>query len=67
MAMEISYMANLRDCTGATRNAELLTRFTGRPAVPAIASVRNDHEAQEHVDSGRVRRRPLEDRTPDPE
>ena len=67
IAMEISYTANLRDCTRATRNAELLTRFTGRPAVPAIASVRNDHEAQEQVDSGKVHWHLLEDRTPDPE
>ena len=35
--------------------------------VPAIASVRNDHEAQEQVDFSGVHRRPLEDRTPDPE
>jgi hypothetical protein len=67
IAMEISYTANLRDCTRATRNAELLTRFTGRPAVPAIASVRNDHGAQEQVDSGKIHWHLLEDRTPDPE
>ena len=67
IAMEISYTANLGDCTRATRNAELLTRFTGRPAVPAIASVRNDHGAQEQVDSGKIHWHLLEDRTPDPE
>lgn len=67
IAMEISYTASARDCSRAIRNAEILSRLTGRNAQPAIASVRNDREAQAQVDSGTVLWHPLEDRTPDPE
>ena len=45
IAMEISYTADQRDCSRAIRNAELITRFTGKPAWAAIASVRNDRAA----------------------
>ena len=67
IAMEISYTADQRDCSRAIRNAELITRFTGEPALPVIASVRNDQAAAEAVESGDVYWHPLEDRTPDPE
>ena len=67
IAMEISYTADQRDCSRATRNAELITRFTGEPALPVIASVRNDQAAAAAVESGAVYWHPLEDRTPDPE
>ena len=40
IAMEVSFTADLRDCNRAIRNAGLITRFTGKPAQPAIASVR---------------------------
>ena len=64
IAMEISYTADQRDCSRAIRNAELITRFTGKPAQAAIASVRND-QAAAAVESGTVCWHPLEDRTPD--
>ena len=67
IVMEISYTADQRDCSRATRNAELITRFTGEPALPVIASVRNDQAAAAAVESGAVYWHPLEDRTPDPE
>ena len=41
--------------------------FTGKPAHPAIASVRNDREATEAVESGDVYWHPPEDRMPPPE
>ena len=45
IAMEISYTADQRDCSRAIRNAELITRFTGKPARAAVASVRNDQNS----------------------
>ena len=65
IAMEISFTADLRDCDRAIRNAGLITRFTGKAAQAAVASVRNDREAA--VESGAVYWHPLEDRTPSPE
>ena len=67
IAMEVSFTADRRDCDRATRNAGLITRFTGKPAQATIASVRNDREAAEAVESGTVYWHPLEDRTPSPE
>jgi hypothetical protein len=67
IAMETSFTADRRDCDRAIRNAGLITRFTGKPAQPTIASVRNDRDAAEAVESGAVYWRPLEDRTPSPE
>ena len=67
IAMEISFTADRRDCDRAIRNAGLITRFTGKPAQAAIASVRNDRDATEAVESGAVYWHPLEDRTPNPE
>ena len=66
IAMEVSFTANLRDCDRAIRNAGLITSFTGKPAQAAVASVRNDREATEVVESGAVYWHPLEDRTPSP-
>ena len=67
IAMEISFTVDRRDCDRAIRNAGLITRFTGKPAQAAVASVRNDRDAAEEVESGRVYWHPLEDRTPSPE
>ena len=54
IAMEVSFTADLRDCDRAIRNAGLITRFTGKPAQAAGASVRNDRDAAEAVESGTV-------------
>ena len=67
IAMEVSFTADRRDCDRAIRNAGLITRFTGKPAQAAVASVRNDRDATEEVESGAVYWHPLEDRTPSPE
>ena len=67
IAMEVSFTADLRDCNRAVRNAGLITRFTGKPAQAAVASVRNDREAAEVMESGDVYWHQLEDRTPSPE
>ena len=52
IAMEVSYTADRRDTGRAIRNAGFLTRFTGRPAHPAVASIRNDRGIQDLIDSG---------------
>ena len=67
IAMEVSFTVDLRDCDRAIRNARLIESFTGKPAQAAVASVRNDREAAEAVESGAVYWHPLEDRTPSPE
>lgn len=54
IVIEVSYTADTRDTGRAIRNAELITRFTGRPAQPVIASMRNDYEVQELIESGAV-------------
>ena len=67
VAIEISFTADHRETDRAERNAELLTEFTGAPAIPAVASVRNDKYVERQVELGRVYWHPLEDRTPRPE
>ena len=67
IAMEVSFTADLRDCDRAIRNARLIESFTGKAAQAAVASVRNDRDAAEAVESGAVYWHPLEDRTPSPE
>ena len=67
IATEIPFTADRRSCDRAIRNADLITRFTGKAAQAAIASVRNDREAAEVVESGDMYWHPLEDRTPSPE
>ncbi len=67
VVMEISYTADRRELVRAIRNAELITRFTGKTAQAAMASMRNDREAEEAVESGAVYWHSLEERTPAPE
>ena len=67
IAMEVSFTADRRDCDRAIRNATLIESFTGKTAQAAVASVRNDREAAEAVESGAVYWHQLEDRTPSPE
>ena len=54
IVIEVSYTADTRDTGRAIRNAELITRFTGRPAQPVIASIRNDRRVEELIESGAV-------------
>ena len=43
IAVEASFTVNGRDTSRARRNARYLTRFTGIPAIPAVAGVVIDH------------------------
>ena len=54
IAVEISFTANGRDTSRAVRNAEFLTRFTGKPAHAAIAGVHRDDRIRSSVESGAV-------------
>ena len=51
IAVEASFTVNGRDSRRALRNAELMTRFTSRPAVAAVAGVRYDWNLKEPVES----------------
>ena len=62
VAAEASFTADRRDTDRALRNAEFLTRFTGHPAHPMVASVANDHAVQELVDQGAIRWLQLDER-----
>ena len=67
VVMEISFTADHRDYGRATRNASLISQFTGTRAQAAIASVRNDDYVTQMVQSGAIHWHELEDRTLDPE
>ena len=54
VAVEISFTANGRDTTRAVRNAEFLTRFTGKRSRPAVAGLRRDDRIEESIESGEV-------------
>ena len=54
VAVEVSFTANGRDTARAVRNAELLTRLTGRPARAAVASFRLDDRIRPRIESGEV-------------
>ena len=55
VAVEISYTADQRDTGRAIRNADLLNRFTGRPAYAVIASVKNDFAVNDLISKGAIR------------
>ena len=54
IAVEASFTVNWRDSRRALRNAELITRFTGQPAHPALASVRSDQDIRQLFESGQL-------------
>ena len=54
VAMEASFTADERDTDRAVRNADYLTRFTGRPAHAVIAAHRIDDRIAAIVSSGTV-------------
>ena len=54
VAMEASFTADERDTDRAVRNADYLTRFTGRPAHAVIAAHRIDDRIAAVVSSGTV-------------
>ena len=54
IAVEISFTANGRDTTRAIRNAEFLTRFTGKRSYAAVAGLNQDNRIQESFESDEV-------------
>ena len=54
IAVEVSFTANGRDTSRALRNAEFLTRFTGKQALAAVAGLRRDDRTRGLVESGEV-------------
>ena len=63
-AIEVSYTADERDTYRSIRNAKYLTEFTGQPAHPVVASIRNDHNIQHLIDDGTVHWYKIEDTVP---
>ena len=54
VAVEISYTADDRDTGRAIRNADYMTRFTGRRAHAAVLAVQIDHRVSDVIESGSV-------------
>ena len=54
IAAEASFVVSKRDTDRAVRNAEYLTRFTGKPAYPAVAGVFLHESIQQLVLSGAI-------------
>ena len=67
IAVEASYTGDHRDTDRALWNAEFLARFTGKPAYPAIASVRNDRELDPGLLQGNVFWFPIPDQFWEPD
>lgn len=55
VALEVSYAADERDTARVLRNADLLRRATGVPAVAAVAYVHADDRIRPALESGGVR------------
>ncbi len=60
IAVEASYTVNGRDTDRALRNAEILTRLTGKPAQAVVAGYRLDDRVRVRVEFGEVYWRELE-------
>ena len=54
IAVEISFTVNGRDTTRALRNAEFLTRFTGKPTHAAVVGLRRDNRIRDLIKRGDV-------------
>ncbi len=59
IAVEASYTINGRDTDRAIRNAEILARVTGYPAVAAVCGYEVDNSVREKIESGAVHWRQL--------
>ena len=62
VVVEVSYTANGRDSKRALEHAAILTRYTGIPALSAVAGVRYTYELQPLFDSGQLHWLELETR-----
>ena len=54
VAVEISFTANGRDTERAIRNADFMTRFTGKRSIAAVAGLYKDNRINEVLESGSV-------------
>jgi hypothetical protein len=54
VAVEISYTANGRDTRRAIRNAEFMTRFTGKRSFAVVSGLHRDDRIQDSIESGEV-------------
>lgn len=54
VAVEISYTANGRDTKRAIRNAEFMTRFTGKRSFAVVSGLHRDDKIQDSIESGEV-------------
>ena len=54
VAVEISYTANGRDTKRALRNAEFMTRFTGKRSFAVVSGLYRDDRIQESIESGEL-------------
>ncbi|MDE0630174.1 MAG: hypothetical protein OXH73_01580 [Caldilineaceae bacterium] len=54
VAVEISYTANGRDTQRAIRNAEFMTRFTGKRSFAVVSGLYRDDRIQESIESGEL-------------
>ena len=54
VAVEISFTANGRDTVRAIRNADFMTRFTGKRSIAAVAGLYKDNRINEALESGSV-------------
>ena len=54
VAVEVSYTVNGRDTTRAVRNADMLTRFTDKPARAVVAGIQIDDRVRSDVESGAI-------------
>ena len=62
VAAEAAFTADSRDTHRAIRNAAFLHEFTSNGTTAVVASVNNDHEVQEMVDSGQIQWLQLDER-----
>lgn len=54
VTVEISYTANGRDTKRALRNAEFMTRFTGKRAFAVVSGLNRDDRIQDTIESGEL-------------
>ena len=54
VAAEVSFTVNGRDTSRAIRNADFLSRFTGRRSYPAVVGAHRDDRVREAIESGEV-------------
>ena len=54
VAAEISFTVNGRDTSRAIRNADFLSRFTGRRSYPAVVGAHRDDRVRDAIEAGEV-------------